>query len=247
MKIHPPVALVCAVGILKLLAAGVFIGSSAEEASQGRRARSGSKFFGERTRTEWPFSGGSESAGYSATTTFKVLPSLAPDMFGTANQKLNTRSPNWIDLQVGDAVLNRAVKELNLAGLWGLSDAEAAARLRAMTTASWQEGTNVVSITVRSSDPARAADMANGVRNAYAASREDFENERVRRLIADSGAKIKQQEGIVAEAAATQSPPPRGAGHVMVTCEGQILLLDGKIVRKDVIEILEVAKPEMHN
>ena len=272
MKIRQPIVFICALGILVLLATGVFSGLPAEADPQNRRARSMAKFFRDREQRgplEWPFSAGRQSSGHSATTLFKVLTSAAPDLFGTGKHESGGTNTNahWIDLQVksmtADVVLDQVVTELNLAEDWGITPAAAAEKLRGMTTVSRQEETDIVAITVRHSDSSKAADLANAVREAYVARRESVETERLRRLIANTEAQIAAQLAKV-EAARQKTPeerkPPENQGYArgMVTYESQLLLLNTMrehhmrlsvneaVVRKPV-EILEIAKPGTDN
>jgi hypothetical protein len=269
MKIRQPIVFICALGILLFLATGVFSDSSPEADPQSRRGRSIVKFFRDREQKgplEWPFSAGRQSSGHFATTLFKVLTSSAPDLFETGKHEsggTNT-NPRWIDLQVksmtADAVLDQVVKELSLAEDWGMTSAAAAEKLRGMMTVSRQEETDVVAITVRHSDPAKAAELANAVREAYVARRESVETERIRRLIANTEAQIEKLAAELEKSPPEDRKPPENQGYArgMVSYESQRLLLNtirehhmrinaDTIVVREPVEILEIAKPGPSN
>jgi hypothetical protein len=267
MKIRHRIGFVCALGILVILGTGVFTGSPGEEGTRGRRFRPVGKFLRDGGRKEWPFSMGSQPLGHSATTLFKVLISSAPDMFDVSKKEAETRSVTWMDAQVkaitAEVVLDRVVKELNLAEDWGVTSAGATAKLRSITKVSHQEETDVFAVTVRYSDSSKAAEMANAVREAYVACRESVETERVRRLVANVEAQIASLQAKVDSAGPPMTPeegttPENVYARGHQTYESQLLLLntmrehkmritvDQGAVRR-VVEVLEIAKPGSAN
>jgi hypothetical protein len=65
-----------------------------------------------------------------------VVTSSAPDLFETTKNATTGTSPTWVDGQVNamtrEAVLDRVIKELNLAEEWQTTSAAATVKLRDM-------------------------------------------------------------------------------------------------------------------
>jgi uncharacterized protein involved in exopolysaccharide biosynthesis len=185
-----------------------------------------------------------------------------------------------MDVQVksmtGGDVLARVVEKLNLADEWGMTPAGAAEKLRGITKVSRVGETDVVTVTVRHSDAVKSAELANAVRDAYAAKRESLENERLDRLISNTEARLSEQLAKVEEArskmmdsvapqgsvAENGEVPADGGGNAyargLQTYESQVQLLNALrednmreqvevgVMRKSV-ELLEAAKSPAAN
>lgn len=263
MKIRWLIAIPCAAGVLilfSILATRVFTGAPEEKGQQDKSPPSIAKYSTEPTQTDWPFSVKSQS--YSATTTFKILAHPAPDLFAVEKDQSATVSPGWMDLQVKSlttpAVLDPVIQKLNLAGGWKMTPAAAAAKLREITKVSREKETDVVAVTVTYSDSAQAAEIANAVRDAYAARRASLEEERTRRLFQNTEARISELEKAESTKEEKTIPKYREYASSVRTYESQLALLKrlkeqnmrlsaGPVVVRKPVEILEVAMPAPGN
>lgn len=138
---------------------------------------------------------------YRATTVFQIHQNSAPDIFPVGSGGGNTSGTYWFAVQVKTLTarntLMLAVQNLNLETEWKLLPEEAAGKLERMTEVEQERGTEIVSLSAWSDSAEEAVTIANGVRDAYAQRRREFDVERVRRLTETIAAQIKQQEAAV--------------------------------------------------
>jgi hypothetical protein len=93
--------------------------------------------------------------------------------------------------------LRSVVKSLSLDARWGLSEPEAANKLRKMLEVKQEKGTDIVSLTARSSLEIEAVELADAVRDSYAAGRIRQEKELANRIIHSLDPRIASQLGVL--------------------------------------------------
>lgn len=96
--------------------------------------------------------------------------------------------------------LLRVVERMNLKAKWDMTEEEALEKLDTMIETEEKRGTEIIDISVYSTDAQEAADLANAVREAYRERRNETEEERIRKLREALNKKLKAQEELVENA-----------------------------------------------
>jgi uncharacterized protein involved in exopolysaccharide biosynthesis len=207
--------------------------------------------------------------GFSATTKFRILRTE------TGDHDLDESA--WFAMQLtsltSGATLDRAVETLKLNSKWRMATGDATAQLRGMLEVNPERNRDIVTLTAWSPAKKEAMELANGVRNAYTARREELEVEWAHRLKSSVVPRIAAQVGTAEKARLelvrlaekyqiTDSPPVAGAagGEVQseyqrakTNYESQLKLLNDMRERnmqlsvddgvRKTVEVLEEARP----
>lgn len=117
---------------------------------------------------------------------FQVMQSSAPDIYNTNYQDAAmTRTGGWLETQfkilTSKNNLMKVVKNQNLETEWGMGPDEAAEKLLRMIESEQERGTEIMAVTVWSPKSVEAAALANGLMKAYEETRNEMEEDRVRR------------------------------------------------------------------
>ena len=162
---------------------------------------------------------------YQSTTRFRVLLSSAIDPFQT--NEISNRSAysgNWLETEfktvTAHETLSLVIKKLNLDQTWGLTFDEALTKLERMIETETERGTEIMTVIVSSVRRDEAAAIANEVREAYDAQRQEIEAERIRRLTQTLDAKIKSSENDLEAARIVMNEVARKHGIVDNSYQG---------------------------
>lgn len=140
-----------------------------------------------------------ERGSFQARTRFIIYEPNAPTDAGIV--VTDTFKQPWLQTQSGvilsHEVLLLAANRLNLEKLWNTSAQDAAKRMESRIEVALETGTNIATVTAWGNDDAEAADLANGVREAYKLYQNEKDRELIRRHTEFVEGHLKQQLGEV--------------------------------------------------
>lgn len=149
-------------------------------------------------RHDWQNTAASDRARFRATTKFHI--NTDPFFVG----QTVSSDFDWFETQIktltSRGTLLIVIKRLALDTKWNMVPDAAAARLERMIEVEQERGTEIVIVIAWSDEAEEAANIANGVREAYAERRGEMEEERFRRLSTLMTEQIKTQENAVEQA-----------------------------------------------
>lgn len=119
-------------------------------------------------------------------------------------ERYNNNSMSFLETQfkiiISPETLLKVIQRKNLTQRWDMSESEALNKLTKMVETDEQRGTEIIEISVYSTNWDEAAELANAVREAYEERRKDTEKDRVARVVNILQTKLSNQQDEVNDA-----------------------------------------------